>query len=211
MPRDLAGLAALGALGMMMANRKKGADRDTDTGVDVQPSYGQKPMTAAMSPMKDTEFGDLEGAQDAASSRAVMDQFNANEQAKKPSRSSMAKVQSAVRNSPPDVGSKGTLGTMMRLSPDAGKVGRRFHPEYPEEAEKAVAAEAKAKTPKSTYRSPFTGKEIEEDATPTRSPFTGKTYKKGGVIKMAKGGVTSSASARADGIAQKGKTRGKVC
>jgi hypothetical protein len=36
--------------------------------------------------------------------------------------------------------------------------------------------------------------------------------KKGGVIKMAKGGMTSSsASRRADGIAQKGKTRGKMC
>jgi hypothetical protein len=31
------------------------------------------------------------------------------------------------------------------------------------------------------------------------------------VVKMAKGGMTSSASSRADGIAQKGKTRGKMC
>jgi len=28
---------------------------------------------------------------------------------------------------------------------------------------------------------------------------------------MKKGGVTSSASKRADGIAQRGKTRGKMC
>ena len=35
--------------------------------------------------------------------------------------------------------------------------------------------------------------------------------KKGGVIKMAKGGLASSASRRADGIASKGKTRGKIC
>jgi hypothetical protein len=33
--------------------------------------------------------------------------------------------------------------------------------------------------------------------------------KKGGAIKMAKGGMT--ASSRADGIATKGKTRGKMC
>jgi hypothetical protein len=32
--------------------------------------------------------------------------------------------------------------------------------------------------------------------------------KKGGTVKMAKGG---SASSRADGIASKGKTRGKMC
>lgn len=35
--------------------------------------------------------------------------------------------------------------------------------------------------------------------------------KKGGSVKMASGGSVSSASRRADGIAQKGKTRGKLC
>jgi len=39
-----------------------------------------------------------------------------------------------------------------------------------------------------------------------------KEYKRGGAIKkMASGGSTSSASRRADGIAQRGKTRGKMC
>ena len=33
----------------------------------------------------------------------------------------------------------------------------------------------------------------------------------GGATKMASGGMTSSASKRADGIATKGKTRGKMC
>jgi alanyl-tRNA synthetase len=37
-------------------------------------------------------------------------------------------------------------------------------------------------------------------------------FKKGGTTKMASGGMTSSsASKRADGIAVKGKTRGKMC
>ena len=37
-------------------------------------------------------------------------------------------------------------------------------------------------------------------------------YKNGGKVKkMASGGMTSSASKRADGIAQRGKTKGKVC
>ena len=38
-------------------------------------------------------------------------------------------------------------------------------------------------------------------------------YKKGGAVKkkMASGGMASSASKRADGIASKGKTRGKIC
>jgi len=42
-------------------------------------------------------------------------------------------------------------------------------------------------------------------------PYRPGMKKKGGVVKMAKGGMTSSASSRADGIAQKGKTRGKMC
>jgi hypothetical protein len=40
----------------------------------------------------------------------------------------------------------------------------------------------------------------------------GSTYKKGGAVKkMASGGMASSASKRADGIATKGKTRGRMC
>jgi len=42
----------------------------------------------------------------------------------------------------------------------------------------------------------------------------GEYRKKGGAIKakkMAKGGSVSSASKRADGIAVKGKTKGKIC
>jgi hypothetical protein len=40
----------------------------------------------------------------------------------------------------------------------------------------------------------------------------GNPYKKGGAVKkMASGGMASSASKRADGIATKGKTRGKMC
>jgi hypothetical protein len=40
----------------------------------------------------------------------------------------------------------------------------------------------------------------------------GNPMKKGGSVKkMASGGMASSASRRADGIATKGKTRGKIC
>jgi hypothetical protein len=35
------------------------------------------------------------------------------------------------------------------------------------------------------------------------------SYKRGGAVKMASGGMT--ASRRGDGIAQRGKTRGKMC
>lgn len=40
----------------------------------------------------------------------------------------------------------------------------------------------------------------------------GRSYKKGGKTKkMASGGNVSSASSRGDGIAQRGKTRGRIC
>ena len=52
-----------------------------------------------------------------------------------------------------------------------------------------------------------------------KSNFTGGRRAKGGVVKMASGGMASSkmsskpstASSRGDGIAQRGKTRGKMC
>ena len=51
----------------------------------------------------------------------------------------------------------------------------------------------------------------EEDTTPRRGYMSGKMKKGGAVKKMASGGMTSSASKRGDGIATKGKTRGKMC
>jgi hypothetical protein len=47
--KDLGGLAALAGLAYMASRDKavKGGDRDTDTGVDVQPSYGRASATKA--------------------------------------------------------------------------------------------------------------------------------------------------------------------
>ena len=52
---------------------------------------------------------------------------------------------------------------------------------------------------------------MDRGRTPGDLPGSGK---RGGLMKskkMASGGMTSSASKRADGIAVKGKTRGKMC
>jgi hypothetical protein len=55
--KDLAGLAALGALALM-ASRNKGADRDTDTGVDVMPSYAtSNTRTPSVAPEADLTGG----------------------------------------------------------------------------------------------------------------------------------------------------------
>jgi hypothetical protein len=67
------------------------------------------------------------------------------------------------------------------------------------------------------------GKRAERDITPRAPQLTNEPLKigreplklgmkKGGAVKkMASGGKVSSASKRADGIAQRGKTRGKIC
>lgn len=54
------------------------------------------------------------------------------------------------------------------------------------------------------------GRKMEGDV--LNNMITNPPFKKGGAVKkMASGGNVSSASKRADGIAQKGKTRGKMC
>jgi hypothetical protein len=89
------------------------------------------------------------------------------------------------------VGSRGSLGTKLVQ----GYGGRRFHPEYDTDV---VAGRDRDRALNAQL-----GGFDQNSAT---------AYKKGGAVKkMASGGMTSSASKRADGIAQKGKTRGKVC
>ena len=55
------------------------------------------------------------------------------------------------------------------------------------------------------------GKAIAGTAERASTPYKSQFMKKhGGSVKMASGGKTSSASSRADGCAQRGKTRGKM-
>jgi hypothetical protein len=61
------------------------------------------------------------------------------------------------------------------------------------------------------------GEAIMDTVANASKPYSSSMYDKmkgrkaGGSIKMASGGKVSSASSRADGIAQRGKTRGKMC
>lgn len=74
--------------------------------------------------------------------------------------------------------------------------------------------EERSKTPMSAAKEPPLARigraiagTVERASTPYKSQFMKKG---GGSIKMASGGKTSSASSRADGCAQRGKTRGKM-
>ena len=212
--KDLAGIAALGTLGYMLSRKgKKDDDVDTSKISDMDLTGGQRspamPMKD-MSDMKDTEFGDLAGAQDAASSRAVMDQFNQNQRA--PSKGSLKTVKNAVRSGAMDTAGFEGIGSSM------SKKGG-FDNGIAREADRMQA-----------LRDDFGRKKGATDSSPSFQDRMAREYldkkkasdrqfaldrgnlKNGGkVVKMAKGGMTSSASSRGDGIAQKGKTRGKMC
>jgi hypothetical protein len=102
----------------------------------------------------------------------------------------------------PTIGASGTYG---------GGLGRRSHPEYPEDASKAMA-DMKKSSPDMTKMS--VSERMKESREKSRSG-SGKTDTRSvnerfrSAFGFAKGGSVS-ASTRADGIAQRGKTRGKM-
>jgi len=119
----------------------------------------------------------------------------------------------------PSMGASGTYG---------GGLGRRSNPEYPEDASKAMADMKKKSSPDVTKMSANertkqniedTKQNIKENLASARSG-SGKTDSRSvnerirsgirSTLGFAKGGSVS-ASSRADGIAQRGKTRGKMC
>jgi len=182
---NLAGLAALGALGMMMSKGKK---------TEVEDRYGSGEGT----PYNKVEdrFGPGAGIpyDYGGSSSTETETFpnqllsDRKENFSNEGRSGYVKPPVSapkVRSSSPKIG-----GYMS----DSEQIARESRPRVTPESVKNLAK---------TFNVPMRPRQrLSEDGVP---------YKKGGVVKMAKGGMTSSASSRADGIAQKGKTRGKMC
>ena len=77
--------------------------------------------------------------------------------------------------------------------------------QYRKEAKEMASGEGKVPSKESQQAAADAAQARKEAKAPTTATTMGK--KKGGCCKMAKGG---SASARADGCAQRGKTRGKM-
>ena len=218
--KDLAGLAALGALGMMLSKGKggkgKGEDRDTVPGTNIPIAGGESEAETFPNEYRykvEKDFGGSsnigEGYGPAPSSMMRREPTASRARATTPVRS-MAKARPRLDTSgvtdmdstggaeSPDqtggrgVDSRGSLGTKLVQ----GYGGRRFHPEYDTDV---VAGRARDRALNAQLGGFDQGP-------------AGSTYKKGGAVKkMVSGGMASSASKRADGIAQKGKTRGKVC
>jgi hypothetical protein len=226
----LAGLAALAGLAYM-ANKKgetktpdavksesksKSFDRDTDTGVDAMAS------DAAKKPFKDAMFEKEPGpyltddkamyekepgfetkttpAKVASASSPVSKPAQTGRFA--PSGSPVAKAAAGIGNAKPVVAQGGDRSARADMSKPA-QTGNA----------KSVVAQGGDRSTRSDNAKPVFAPggnrsvrnfDYENDET--------KEMKRGGKVKkMASGGMTASASKRGDGIAQRGKTRGKMC
>lgn len=224
---NLAGLAALGALGMMMSkgSKGKGADRDTDTGVDVMPSYATRdPLEAANSSQDAMDIRDslTRGAPGTSETVTPSSKPTASRARAPSSRSAISADDEAgmsrgtrprdPRNAEAGM-SRGTRTTSM-----AGAGRGVTMPTQPQadsttaEGMRNYVSRARTGTERDTSEIDRVRNLAGAFNVPMRSRASEDDFKKGGAVKkMASGGMVSSASKRADGIAQKGKTRGKMC
>jgi hypothetical protein len=164
--KDLAGLAALGALGMMLSKRK-GADRDTDTGVDVMPSY------AAKKELKEVPFKGMPVSSSDALPAYLAKQAN-------------------------------------RIGGGKSEITDVYAEDNSPNFKKNEFGEVYGAVPEGRLKAYQDRQDLINRN--VNNPGYSAGMKKGGAVKkMASGGMASSASKRADGIAQKGKTRGKMC
>ena len=167
---NLAGLAALGALGMMMS---KGKGKDAPTQVEEPGEINERMDRANAISRGRTDLVDTGMSTPEPGEGPRPDENYGNE---------------GRRTGPIGVGS----APKVRSSPKGPNPALQSNID-PESMRRMV-----------TGMGGYSG--MDEAGRPYRPGM-----KKGGVVKMAKGGLASSASKRADGIAQKGKTRGKIC
>jgi hypothetical protein len=174
---NLAGLAALGALGMMMNKGKKGEDT---SGMDAEMADRANAVSRGRTDLVDTGMSTPEPG-----GRVRPDENYGNE---------------GRRTGPVGIGkvSRSRPVSANNVS-DIDLTGGSMSPDQTGGQKPAVTTDTVRRL---AYFSgvPLRGRRDEAD----------NPYKKGGVVKMAKGGMTSSASSRGDGIAQRGKTKGTM-
>ena len=245
--KNLAGLAALGALGMMMS-KKKGADRDTDTGVDVQPSYGQSSGKTSMMDEKPSMMNDMGEIRDEEGTLSKLRRNTETGEMYDPTGSSMSAPSRLTSRSPsprnvnysnegrssvteknpsnPDYGNEGRRSIRPALDVGSSKDTKTYRDlsgNVKTQSADGAAAERAANRAMLAEKIKEAGSSFGDYMTDLgkKEEKHGTYVKDGKVVRYAKGGMTSSkmmsapkvssASKRADGIASKGKTRGKLC
>jgi hypothetical protein len=192
---DLAGLAALGALGMMMSKSKGAANADKNlsgmSDIPVSNAIAVKDVSSAMQVPRDSEpvFDETSGKALSGTRKNLETGELYSTDMTAPSPYLSGKSSSRSSNKKDDAGP-----AMMSQDEMAAAYKPRYTPSG--RAPKLVQGAGNPVFKKGVMPDEF------DNSLPGR--------KKGGAVKkMASGG--SSASRRADGIAQKGKTRGKYC
>jgi len=180
--KDLTALAALGTLGYMMSKRGDKKDEKSISDAAERRIAADRVASEAPQSMENDAGMDPEEAANRRTERMLTN---------------------------PNAREFGEAGTSMTVSPTKKPVARRpvVKSRALNEAEQAKFQEANEAPSGSQYTSTKDFMGISN--VPRRNSY----YRKGGAVKgYASGGMTSSsASKRADGIATKGKTRGKIC
>ena len=211
-----------------MATRKvKRYNGEDDSDVS---SFAGTPENESNAGMKEAADAGEAEARGEAILKGMRDSAAESKPASKPAASKPAASKPAAKSTQYGASAK-SLGSSLRFGSDK----RTTHPEYPEDYKKPAASKPAAK--KETYRdlsgkvrektpAPDTFKSVRESigsglksagegiseymkSLGKREEKHGTYVKDGKVVRYAGGGMT--ASKRADGIASRGKTRGKIC
>lgn len=176
--KDLAGLAALGALGMMLSKGKK---------TEVEDRFG---------PGEGTAYGK---------------QYKGRDRSSPSPRADVAK-EVPFRGMP--VNSSDALPAYLAKQANNPEAKPNITDEYTSDRSPAYKknefGEVYMATPEKQLKEYQDRRDLINKN--VNNPGYSAGMKKGGAVKkMASGGMASSASKRADGIAQKGKTKGRMC
>jgi hypothetical protein len=210
--KDLAGLAALGAIGYKLSQKGKddaGKMADSSSYAPSDARTKSSVMAADMSPpaksaADDTSAGVLKAItapksapNDQAGNQGVVSSKSLTPAAKTKAKSSVGSGTRPTSVKNPNYSNEGRGSTVAAKNPDYSNEGR--------------GSTATTSTTKPQFEMPIS-KFFKGIRAAGEKDLAARGMKRGGEVKkMASGGMASSASKRADGIATKGKTRGKIC
>jgi hypothetical protein len=179
--KDLTALAALGTLGYMLS--KKGDKKDEKSTSDAAERRIAADRVASEAP-----------------------QSMENDAGMDPEEAANMRTERMLTN--PNAKEFGEAGTSMTVSPPSRLTAPKPAARKPVVKSRPMSAAAEAAMQEANI-SPTTRAEYDRGI--SNVPRRNSYYKRGGAVKgYASGGSVSSASKRADGIATKGKTRGKM-
>lgn len=210
--KDLAGLAALGALGMMMSKGKKGSDTSgMDTGgfeglTDRNENYGNEgrrtPMAASATTSRARATTPSSRSTISADDEAGMSRGT---RARDPRDAEAGMSRGTRTTSMAGAGRGVTMPTQPQADSTTEAGMRNYAPRRVPQANSTTEAGMQNYVPR---RAPGPLTDVDRSGTRVRyenENVSDMTYKKGGKVTSK----ASSASSRADGIATKGKTRGR--